>query len=310
MAKLVANTQTGTGLQIEHEAPPGQYIGVCLKVIDLYGVDRPKFQSQEIVKRDVTRFIFGVLDKSGRPFLIQTFEFTISAAPGSNLFDFLTQWLGAEPQLGWDTQEMVGKGAMLTVAHERSKRNPAKVYSSIKGISPVFAQLAAQVPHPDYFRAVLEAAFASMTAPVGARPGAAPSPAPQGHYPAPQPQAPPQAGQPVYQHPPAAHPAPVPAPQPVYQHAPQPPAPLGHPAPQPVYQQPPAHAPHPGHAPHPVPAPAGYQHPPQAPHGAPQPVYQPQAPAPAPAGYQQPPPAPPVYQGQPPAPVGDDDIPF
>lgn len=223
-AKLAAPTG-GSGLQITEIAPPGQYVAVCLRVNDLFDVERQKFQSQEMEMRDVTRFVFGLKDQSGRMFLIQTYEFTISGAPGSNLIKFLTAWLGQNPQMGWDYAEMLGKGAMITVQHKPSAKNPGQTYANISGISPVFQQLAHLVPNPAEFEAVLvslERANPQSGAP------AQPQPRPPGAgYPAPgQPQRP--AGPaPSYGHPqpppyqqPGAMPPPPPPPAPV---APPPP---------------------------------------------------------------------------------------
>lgn len=210
MAQLKQNVNVGSGLNIEHEAPPGQYVAVCLRVVDVFGVMRKKFQSQEEAPRDVTRFIFGVLDQQNRAFLIQTFEFTISAAPGSNLIDFLTGWLGREPEMGWDYVAMTNQGAMITVAAQPSKRNPAKVYANITGISPVFPALQNLIPHPDHFRAILEAAMK-----------------PRNDTPAPAPQGGPGYQTPTQQPPSYAQPQHAPAPQPIPQRAPAPlPAPV------------------------------------------------------------------------------------
>jgi hypothetical protein len=155
---ILKESSGGTGLQLENLPPPGQYMGVCIKIVDLFGVEREKFQSQEKELRDVTRFIFGLKDAAGNKFLVQTFEFRISGAPGSNLMEFLSGWLGEAPKYGWDYCEMLGRGAMVSVQHKASRSNPAKVYADIANISPVFPQLASQVPAKAEFDSILLAA--------------------------------------------------------------------------------------------------------------------------------------------------------
>ena len=147
-----------TGYEIEALAPQGQYLAVCLKVEDQFGVTRTKYQSTEEESRDVTRFLFGLKNLStGETFLVQTYEYTISGLPNSNLMKFLTQWLGVQPQIGWDYCELEGGGCMLTVAHKEAVNTPGKVYAKIMSIAPVMAQLAAQVPHPSEFAALVAA---------------------------------------------------------------------------------------------------------------------------------------------------------
>jgi len=102
---------------------------------------RKKFQSQEDVKKDVTRFIFGVYGPKNTLYLIQTFEFTISTAPTANLMAFLKAWLGKTPEMGWDYHELVGKGAAIIVERKTSTRNPSKSYAQIASIGAVFPQL-------------------------------------------------------------------------------------------------------------------------------------------------------------------------
>jgi pyruvate/2-oxoglutarate dehydrogenase complex dihydrolipoamide acyltransferase (E2) component len=151
MAKLQAPVG-GSGIQIADLAPEGQHVSVCLRIIDLFDVDRPAFQNpQQIEKRDVTRFIFGLATPDGRFYLTQTFEFTISGASGANLTKFLKAWLGYDPQMGWDYCELEGCGALITVQHVASRRNPGVTYASIAGIAPVHPQLANLIPSPDSF---------------------------------------------------------------------------------------------------------------------------------------------------------------
>ena len=159
MAKLEAPVGRVSGLDIQQIAPAGQYIGVRLKVIDLFDVERKKFQSEEMEKTDMTRFVFGIVDQQGHQYLLQTFEYKISGANNSNLFKFLTAWLGRPPEMGWDYCEMEGQGAMITTMVEVSSQQ--RQYSKIVGIAPVFGQLASSVPPKESFAGLLQQAEAA-----------------------------------------------------------------------------------------------------------------------------------------------------
>jgi hypothetical protein len=192
MAKLSAPTG-GTGLQIADLAPAGQHVATCLRIIDLFDVDRPSFQNSQVMeKRDVTRFVFGLRGPDGRFYLVQTFEFTISGAPSANLMKFLKSWLGYDAEMDWDYCEMLNCGALLTVQHAQSKRNPGQHYASIAGIAPVHPQLANLIPQPAEFDSLLAA---SEFQPGAAAPGAtAPAAGTWAPPPPPHPAPPPAAG--------------------------------------------------------------------------------------------------------------------
>lgn len=133
------------GFAIEALAPAGTFIATCLDVQDQFGVERPKFENpQEKETLDVTRFLFGFRGQDGKVHKVQSFEFRISGSPKSNLFKFLTSWLGHPPKYGWDYCELKGQGAMITVAHKQS-RDGSKTYANMVGIAPVIDQLREQV---------------------------------------------------------------------------------------------------------------------------------------------------------------------
>lgn len=143
MAKL--NQPESGGFEIGDLAQSGTHIATCLDIQDQFGVERPKFENpNEKETLDVTRFLFGFRGQDGRTYRVQSFEFRISGSPKSNLFKFLTSWLGSPPKYGWDYCELKGQGAMITVAHKQS-RDGSKTYANIVGISPVIDQLKTQV---------------------------------------------------------------------------------------------------------------------------------------------------------------------
>jgi hypothetical protein len=148
MAKIPQSNASGLGA-LGDPPPAGTYLAVCTDVIDLYGVERKKFESEEMEKCDMTRFIFGVKAKSGRLHLIATREMKISGSPKSNLMKFVKSWLGEAPKAGWDTAECKGAGAQITVAAEEARNG--KTYHNIAGIAPVMDGLEDKVPKVESF---------------------------------------------------------------------------------------------------------------------------------------------------------------
>ncbi len=163
MAKL--NQPESGGFEIGDLAQSGTHIATCLEIQDQFGVERPKFENpNEKETLDVTRFLFGFRGQDGCTYRVQSFEFRISGSPKSNLFKFLTSWLGNPPKYGWDYCELKGQGAMITVAHKQS-RDGSKTYANIVGISPVIDQLKAQVLPLEAFAQALASAQPQSPAP-------------------------------------------------------------------------------------------------------------------------------------------------
>lgn len=151
---------------------PGQYVAVCLDVKDSLGIERPTFDDPNVMETvDLTRFLFGLQDGS----MIQTGEMKITGHERSNLVKFLTGWLGRPPQMdgSWDYCEMIGQGAVLSVAQKVSRKG--RTYADVQGISSVMEQLADQVPQAGQFT-VPEAS--NPPAQAQAQPVAQPQPAP------------------------------------------------------------------------------------------------------------------------------------
>lgn len=146
-----------SGVRIEDIAPEGEYIATCISVCDLFGVERQAYQSSEMETKDVTRFVFGVYDENENTYLVQTFEFTISGAAGSNLMKFLKGWLGRAPEMGWDYCEMIGEGAYISVEN-KTARNSGTVYSTIASISPVPKKLVDDIWDVSYYQDILDKA--------------------------------------------------------------------------------------------------------------------------------------------------------
>ena len=145
MAILTQSSSGGgpiTGWPIETTAPAGQHLAVCLAVKDSLGIQRPSYEDPSIIETlDVTRFLFGLADGS----MVQTSEMKISGHEKSKLVGTLTSWLGAPPQVGFDTESLIGQGVTLNIVAKVSKKGTN--YSDVTSVSPVMPQLANQVPN-------------------------------------------------------------------------------------------------------------------------------------------------------------------
>ena len=149
---IITQSQSGggdgpiTGWAIKTPAPAGQHVAVCLAVKDTLGYECPMYRAspdEPIVMetKDVTRFLFGLADGS----MVQTYEMKISSSDKSKLFGTLTSWLGHPPVIGFDTESMVGMGAVISVVTKVSRKGTE--YSDVTSITPVMPQLASQVPN-------------------------------------------------------------------------------------------------------------------------------------------------------------------
>ena len=122
-------------------AQAGNFMAVCLDVKDSFGIQRPKYEDPSIIETlDVTRFLFGLSDGS----MVQTSEMKISAHEKSKLMGYLTSWLGITNGVGFDTESVKGKGAMINVVSKVSAKG--RTYADITSISPVPQGMESQIP--------------------------------------------------------------------------------------------------------------------------------------------------------------------
>jgi len=117
------------------DAPEGTFQATIIDIKDQFGVERKKYQSEEIEKTDVTTFLFGFRDNENKPYKIASKTMKISGNEKSNLFLFLKSILGKAPVYGWDYCELKGKKCLLTVEHV--KRQDGSTYPSIAALSPI-----------------------------------------------------------------------------------------------------------------------------------------------------------------------------
>jgi hypothetical protein len=147
MAKIPDNKPSALA-HLGEPPPKGTYLAVCLDTIDQYNVERRKYQSEETEVVNLTRFVFGVKAKDGKTYKIASKAMKISGHENSALYSFLSAWLSEPPKAGFDTAELKGKGAQITVI---VNEKDAKSYHDIGTIGPVLDELADKVPSPDLF---------------------------------------------------------------------------------------------------------------------------------------------------------------
>jgi hypothetical protein len=152
MAVLTKPASTGVGrifdLGEQTELPAkGTYIATCLDIRDVFGVERRKFQSEEMEKVDLTAFLFGYRDPAGNPHKIASKAMKISGNEKSALFSFLKSWLGRAPAYGWDYAELKGAKALITIDHEIGRMGDRE-FANIISISPLPAGMDVQAAAP------------------------------------------------------------------------------------------------------------------------------------------------------------------
>ena len=214
MAKI---PQPSANLDLGPLAPAGLHVATCIKIVDQFNVERPKFENKnEMETKNVTTFYFAFQNiTDGQLYKVKTFEMTISGGTRSKLFNTLKSWLGRPPEHGWDYCEMVGKGAQINVQHRSTAQG--KTYANIEGIMPLAAGQESRVFGIEYYPleeavSAEDAAYASAQQEMAQQPAAPPPPPPPAAAPANPPDAVPQPSPAAPPPPPPA--APTAAPQP------------------------------------------------------------------------------------------------
>lgn len=127
-------------------APAGTHLAICIRFVDL-GTQETEWQGQKKVKRQVT--IGWELPEErmedGRPFTISK-TYTWSMAEKASLRHDLENWRGrdfTEQDLGpdgFDTKNLLGKGCLVSIAHETKN---GRTYANVKSISKMMKGMAA-----------------------------------------------------------------------------------------------------------------------------------------------------------------------
>lgn len=147
MAKIPEN-KTSALSNLGEPPPKNTYVAVCLDVIDEYGVTRKKYQSEDTEVVNLERFVFGVKLKDGSLRKIATRAMKISNHENSALRAFLVSWLGEAPKPNFETADLKGKPAYITITEDVKGD---RTYSNIATISEVMAELLPKVPKVEDF---------------------------------------------------------------------------------------------------------------------------------------------------------------
>lgn len=115
--------------------PPGQYSAVCIDVVDL-GIVKTTWQGKEKTAHKC-RIVFELAEvdpDTGKRLSISSY-FTASLSEKATLRKFLEAWRGraftADELKGFDTENLIGVGAVLQVVHAQKGD---KTYDNINSI--------------------------------------------------------------------------------------------------------------------------------------------------------------------------------
>lgn len=165
MAILAESNSSGgggslTGWIISEPAPAGTHVGVCLDIKETYGAEVIDFETQQPVKKDIIRFLFGV--KVGdEKYLIQSNDAKISGHSKSALVKLITAWMGHAPDIdGFNTEELRGRPIQLSTEMKTSAIG--NQYGKILSAAPVLDQFKAAAPTAEEFNDLMLEAGASI----------------------------------------------------------------------------------------------------------------------------------------------------
>lgn len=166
MAILTQQTGNSSGggrrILVEEMPPKGTFLATCIDVEEQHQVERKKFESTETEIVDLIIFYFGFRTKEGALRIVRSKPMKISGHEKSALVKFITTWLGEKPSAGFDTAELYGKGAQLTVTHDQAMNG--KTYANISAISPIMEGLEGNLQKVDAFKGLLAPAGANAKA--------------------------------------------------------------------------------------------------------------------------------------------------
>lgn len=135
MAKLIAKGGGQRRYDIPNIAQDGVYAARCIDILETFNVEEEEYgKPGSMVTRDKMTILFAAKTLDGtESYLVQTKEFNISGSPKSNIVGFIKSWMGKAPPPAFDTYDLLGKTAQLSVVQKTSPRGT--VYSEISSIS-------------------------------------------------------------------------------------------------------------------------------------------------------------------------------
>ena len=135
MAKLIANGGGQRRYDIPEIAPDGVFAARCIDLMETFGVEEEEYgKPGSMVTKDKMTGLFACKTMDGtKTYLVQTKEFNISGSPKSNIVAFIKSWMGKAQPPAFDTYDLIGKTAQLSVVQKTSPRGT--VYAEINSIS-------------------------------------------------------------------------------------------------------------------------------------------------------------------------------
>ncbi len=158
-ATIMSDTLVAKGSDSKFKPhPEGQYIGVCVDVIDL-GEKVQDFPGTVPYLASTCAIVFrtGERNEEVGEYIDIAREFTVSMGDKANLRKFLEQWRGkpydkADIDKGVPLHKLEGQPGMLSISHKVSGKN--RTYANITACVGVPKQMQAGIgKYPDYVRA-------------------------------------------------------------------------------------------------------------------------------------------------------------
>jgi hypothetical protein len=140
MGLKMKNKSNGGGMYTP--APAGNHLSVCVGVIDI-GHQERQFKPDapvELVPEIV--LVFELVDEqkegeAGNHFILVRNRASLNEK--ANLAKLISSWRGKpiEADEEFDLSKLAGKPCMVAVSHQPSKKDPAKVYANVTGVTPL-----------------------------------------------------------------------------------------------------------------------------------------------------------------------------
>lgn len=121
--------------QVNANAPEGIHNAVCVDVLEVPNFVEKAYEGEGTETKDKIAFLFGFIDNDGVQRFVQTFAFNISSSPKSKLIGFIRKWLGEAIPVGFESSQLIGRNATITVFQKTSRQGTK--YSTLETITPV-----------------------------------------------------------------------------------------------------------------------------------------------------------------------------
>ena len=115
----------------------GTYPATLADCIYEEGIERRKFESDEMEECNLAIFLFAYLDDDDEVVFAQTFSYKVSTSEKSSFIKFLSNMRGKTPPLDgtYDWHTEMGRKVNLTIESKTSKKGT--VYGAVTGVAPL-----------------------------------------------------------------------------------------------------------------------------------------------------------------------------